>query len=167
MKKLKPISELSIISRKSKLLGKRVGLITGCFDVLHAGHIDLFTFATKKCDLLIVGLDNDQSIRLSKGKDRPINNFKHRAVILNELNSIDYIFEIKDVFRFHNKNSENIHDKIMLAIRPDFIFTNPQADTFWNEKKKRAIRHGVRLIIRNKRRLNSSSNIVKVIEANL
>ncbi len=59
MGKIVPLSKIPAIVKKCQSGGGRVGLITGCFDVLHIGHIKLFKWAKKRVDLLIVGLDSD------------------------------------------------------------------------------------------------------------
>lgn len=163
MQKLKSISELAEISKNGRSLGMKVGLITGCFDILHAGHIDLFKFGKRYSDILIVGLDNDKSIKQSKGLKRPINRLRHRALVLDEVSSIDYIFEIKQTFKFEDKYSDEVHSGIVKKIKPDFIFTNPQADSLWKKKQKRAIDNNIKLFLRKTKRLNSSSNIIKLL----
>ena len=101
--KIKSLKELSQIVKKLKMGGKKIGLITGCFDILHIGHIDLFKFAKNHVDFLIVGLDNDESIKLTKGKDRPLHNIKQRSELIAELNSVDFIFKIGEVFNFSSE----------------------------------------------------------------
>ena len=49
-----------------------VGLVTGCFDILHQGHMNLFYQARKRCDRLIVAIETDERVRRTKGKRRPI-----------------------------------------------------------------------------------------------
>ena len=77
-KKIKTLAQVAKVSSHDRKIGKTVGLITGCFDVIHAGHVDLFRFAKKHCDLVIVGLDSDETIKLNKGPNRPIHNIAQR-----------------------------------------------------------------------------------------
>jgi len=79
MTKVKSLDEIAKITGGFKRNGKAVGLITGCFDILHIGHIQLFRFARKHVDIVIVGLDNDESIKRTKGENRPVNTFKRRS----------------------------------------------------------------------------------------
>jgi D-glycero-beta-D-manno-heptose 1-phosphate adenylyltransferase len=65
--------------------------VNGSFDVLHAGHIELFKYARSVGDRLVVGTDSDERIRELKGPTRPINKQKHR---LSMLNAIKYIDEV-------------------------------------------------------------------------
>ena len=87
------ISRERIISiRKAlKVLDKKVVFTNGCFDILHAGHVDYLAKAKEKGDILIVGLNSDASVRRIKGKKRPIINERERAFLLYNLKSVDYV----------------------------------------------------------------------------
>lgn len=71
--------------------GKRVVFANGCFDLLHAGHVDFLSSARTRGDLLIVAVNGDKSIRRLKGAGRPINALQDRLKVLNELACIDYL----------------------------------------------------------------------------
>ena len=77
--------------RRHKCSGKRIVFTNGCFDILHAGHIDYLSRAKRLGDFLVVGLNSDRSVRKLKGRGRPINSEKDRAAILNALEAVDYI----------------------------------------------------------------------------
>ena len=70
---------------------ERVGIVNGCFDVLHVGHIAMFEFAKKHCDFLYVLIDCDEMVRRSKGEDRPINCSKDRKKMLEALYLVDQV----------------------------------------------------------------------------
>jgi D-beta-D-heptose 7-phosphate kinase/D-beta-D-heptose 1-phosphate adenosyltransferase len=70
---------------------KRIVFTNGCFDVLHSGHVRYLKGAKKRGDVLIVGLNNDESIKRLKGLSRPINTLKNRIAVLSELSCIDHI----------------------------------------------------------------------------
>ncbi len=70
---------------------KKIVFTNGCFDIIHHAHIKLLKFAKSKGDLLIVGINSDESIKKIKGKNRPINDVNARVMLLNELDFIDYI----------------------------------------------------------------------------
>lgn len=78
MNKEKTLSQVVKIVTAAKRARKKVGLITGCFDVIHVGHVELFQFAKKYCDVVVVGLDSDETIKLNKGPDRPIHTISQR-----------------------------------------------------------------------------------------
>lgn len=161
MSKLKSISSLvEIISRDNN---QTIGLITGCFDVIHTGHIDLFRYAKKHVDILIVGLDNDMSIRISKGTDRPVNKFKDRAKLLEELSLVDHIFKVNQIFKFGDKNSVIAYSNIIKKIKPNIIFTNQHADKFWKLKSVLAKKNGMKLMLDKQKKINSSSNIIRLL----
>ncbi len=63
----------------------------GCFDILHAGHVQFLREARRQGDLLVVGLNSDASIRRIKGENRPVNHEADRVMVLSELESVDYI----------------------------------------------------------------------------
>jgi len=77
----------------------KIGVTTGCFDVFHSGHLESLKFAKENCDLFIVLLNSDESIKKLKGESRPINSLQHRKNLLMQLNFIDLIvvFDTKDV----------------------------------------------------------------------
>jgi D-beta-D-heptose 7-phosphate kinase/D-beta-D-heptose 1-phosphate adenosyltransferase len=91
--------------------GRRIVFTNGCFDILHAGHVAYLREARKQGDLLVVGLNSDDSIRSIKGPDRPVNHQDDRLLVLSELQSVDYLV----VF------GEDTPIKLIEAIRPDVL----------------------------------------------
>ena len=85
------ISELIEIRKELKQTGKKVVFTNGCFDIIHAGHVDYLSKAKDCGDILIVGLNSDSSIREIKGIDRPIVNENERAYILAQLKPVDFV----------------------------------------------------------------------------
>jgi len=63
----------------------------GCFDVLHAGHVEYLAWARAQGDALIVGLNSDASVRALKGENRPLVPFEERARTLVALRSVDVV----------------------------------------------------------------------------
>ena len=63
----------------------------GCFDLLHPGHVDYLTKARALGDVLVVGLNSDQSIKSIKGNDRPIHNQDFRLIMLQALKPVDAV----------------------------------------------------------------------------
>jgi D-beta-D-heptose 7-phosphate kinase/D-beta-D-heptose 1-phosphate adenosyltransferase len=91
--------------------GLRVGFTNGCFDVLHAGHIAYLTQARSWCDRLIVGLNTDDSIRASKGPDRPVNGLEARARVLSALAAVNLVTPFE----------EETPLELIRAARPDLL----------------------------------------------
>ena len=144
-----------------------MALITGCFDIVHLGHLQLFEFAKSKSDFVIVGLDNDESIKLTKGMDRPLNKIQSRIEFLSKLTDIDYLFEIGETFLFGSKESLLYLDNMTIMISPNYLVTNPIADSFWKEKQTRAERICAKLLMNNVPRYSSSSEVIRKIESEL
>ena len=71
--------------------GTRITFTNGCFDILHAGHVCFLRQAREHSDLLVIGLNSDDSIRRIKGNSRPVNQQEDRVMVLSELESVDYI----------------------------------------------------------------------------
>jgi len=68
----------------------------GCFDILHAGHVDYLQKARQLGDALLVGLNNDESVRKLKGDSRPIVDEKARAMVLAALEAVDAVVHFKE-----------------------------------------------------------------------
>lgn len=91
-------NETEKINQLSK--NQNIVFTNGCFDIIHSGHVKLLQFAKKQGDILILGLNSDQSIKNIKGENRPINDINERCDLLLNLNIIDYIiiFESNNPF---------------------------------------------------------------------
>ncbi|HEY2584496.1 MAG TPA: D-glycero-beta-D-manno-heptose 1-phosphate adenylyltransferase [Tepidisphaeraceae bacterium] len=76
--------------------GKRIVFTNGCFDLVHLGHVKYFQFAKSQGDLLVVGVNTDDSIQRLKGPKRPIVAEQDRLGVLEELESIDYLIRFGD-----------------------------------------------------------------------
>jgi rfaE bifunctional protein nucleotidyltransferase chain/domain len=71
--------------------GKRIVFTNGCFDILHRGHVTYLAEAKKLGDLLVIGLNSDESVKRLKGPQRPINNENDRQYVLSQLKSVDFV----------------------------------------------------------------------------
>jgi rfaE bifunctional protein nucleotidyltransferase chain/domain len=71
--------------------GKRIVFTNGCFDILHPGHIHCLKLAAGEGDVLVVGVNDDESVRGLKGPDRPILPQDQRAELLSALFFVDYV----------------------------------------------------------------------------
>lgn len=88
-------SGLSIIDRK-RANGKKVVFTNGCFDILHIGHITYLQEAKKLGDILIVGINSDDSVKHLKGENRPINKLRDRMEMLAALDFVDYVVAFEE-----------------------------------------------------------------------
>lgn len=75
---------------------RKVVFTNGCFDIIHAGHVRYLTEAKKLGDILLIGLNSDESVRKLKGETRPVNTITDRAEVLFGLKPVDYIIEFKE-----------------------------------------------------------------------
>ena len=90
---------------------KKIIFTNGCFDLLHQGHKDLISLSSSFGDVLVVGLNSDESVRRLKGKDRPIQNVVDRKSALLATGYVD------KVYTFENDTPL----KLILLVRPDVI----------------------------------------------
>lgn len=105
---LKP-KELKKIIDKLKKENKVIVFTNGCFDILHIGHVKYLKEAKKLGDILIVGINSDDSVKILKGKTHPIVPEKERAEILDSLKCVDYVIIFNEI------NPENL----ISQLRPD------------------------------------------------
>jgi D-beta-D-heptose 7-phosphate kinase/D-beta-D-heptose 1-phosphate adenosyltransferase len=80
-----------LVARLGRPRGERVVFTNGCFDVLHRGHVEYLESARRLGDLLVVGLNTDDSVRRLKGPTRPVNPEDDRAYVLAGLAAVDYV----------------------------------------------------------------------------
>ncbi|MCL4548064.1 MAG: D-glycero-beta-D-manno-heptose 1-phosphate adenylyltransferase [Bacteroidetes bacterium] len=80
------------IRKELKKQNKKVVFTNGCFDILHAGHVDYIAKAKEKGDVLIVAVNSDSSTKRIKGPTRPIVPQNERAFIISSLKPVDYVF---------------------------------------------------------------------------
>jgi rfaE bifunctional protein nucleotidyltransferase chain/domain len=91
MEKLLTNSEIAGKASRLKKDGKRIVFTNGCFDILHAGHVRYLAAARAEGDILVVGLNSDESVRLIKGEKRPVVPQIQRAEVLSGLSCVDYV----------------------------------------------------------------------------
>jgi len=103
--------QLEEIIHKLKNSDKKIVFTNGCFDILHYGHVDYLETARSFGDVLIVGINSDDSVKKLKGPTRPINKEYFRASIISSLKAVDYVV----IF-----NEETPYNLIKL-IKPDTL----------------------------------------------
>ena len=82
---------LADLVARHRAAGRSVAFTNGCFDVLHAGHVAHLREARALADVLVVGLNSDDSVRRLKGPDRPVNGVDDRAAVLAGLVGVDHL----------------------------------------------------------------------------
>ncbi len=85
------LAELTKLSQRWRAEGRRIVATNGCFDLLHVGHVRYLTAAASLGDLLVVGVNGDDSVRELKGEGRPLNRAADRAEVLSALAAVDCV----------------------------------------------------------------------------
>ena len=86
-----------ILSIRKKIKNKKIVFTNGCFDILHSGHVKYLEQAKGLGDILIIGINSDDSVRKLKGDSRPINTLNDRAYVLSGLTIVDYIIAFDEL----------------------------------------------------------------------
>jgi len=90
---------------------KKIVFTNGCFDIIHAGHVKYLNIAKSYGDILVVGLNSDDSIKRIKGEKRPIVSQEQRAYVLSQLKPVDMVV----IF------DEDTPYNLIKAIKPDIL----------------------------------------------
>ena len=87
------LSEAELVEAvaRDRAAGRRIALANGCFDLLHVGHIRYLESAAREADVLIVAVNDDDSVRTLKGAGRPILRAGDRAELVAALRCVDYV----------------------------------------------------------------------------
>jgi rfaE bifunctional protein nucleotidyltransferase chain/domain len=94
---------------RDRASGKSIAFANGCFDVLHVGHIRYLQDAAKEADVLVVGINGDESVRGLKGEGRPVMDERERAEIIAAIRGVGY------VTIFH----ESSPSRLIAELKPD------------------------------------------------
>jgi len=105
------LEEIILRFGREKRNGKRVVFTNGCFDLLHPGHIESLETARALGDLLIVGLNSDESVRTLKGPGRPVIPAEERAEILASLECVDAVLIFEEL----------TPQRVIAALLPDVL----------------------------------------------
>jgi D-beta-D-heptose 7-phosphate kinase/D-beta-D-heptose 1-phosphate adenosyltransferase len=90
-KKILERSALLLLRQELSNQGQKVVFTNGCFDLFHAGHAATFAFAKSQGDVLVVGINSDDSMKRLKGPKRPMIHQNHRATMIAALAAVDYV----------------------------------------------------------------------------
>jgi len=101
--------ELAVRVREERAAGHTIAFANGCFDILHVGHVRYLESAAREADVLVVALNDDDSVRQLKGDGRPILPAADRAELVAALRCVDYVVMF----------SETTVGPLLTALRPD------------------------------------------------
>jgi rfaE bifunctional protein nucleotidyltransferase chain/domain len=102
--------ELAKVVADERSRGKSIAFANGVFDVLHVGHVRYLQGAAAVADVLVVGVNGDDSVRALKGEGRPVMNERERAELISALRGVAY------VTIFHEKSPS----RLLSVLKPDF-----------------------------------------------
>jgi D-beta-D-heptose 7-phosphate kinase/D-beta-D-heptose 1-phosphate adenosyltransferase len=88
---IKSFEDIKALVKRSRKNGKKIVFTNGCFDILHVGHVKYLQIAKSFGDILIVGLNSDESVSRLKGPTRPVNIAEDRAYLLAALEAVDFV----------------------------------------------------------------------------
>lgn len=103
--------ELETIVGQIRGENQRIVFTNGCFDILHAGHVDYLEKAAKLGDVLILGINDDDSVKRLKGESRPIHSLSNRIKVMSALEAIDFVVAF----------SEDTPIELIKLINPDTL----------------------------------------------
>lgn len=133
--------------------GKKIGFTNGCFDLMHLGHLESFMRARAECDVLVVGVNSDASVRSYKGPNRPIQDEQTRAALVASLEYVDY------VVLFDETTAEPLAD----LVHPDVIAKEGYSIDKWPEARK-VIAYGGRAVTLPRTEGYSTSDLIAKIK---
>ncbi|MEJ5378227.1 MAG: D-glycero-beta-D-manno-heptose 1-phosphate adenylyltransferase [bacterium] len=94
--KILDLTEALEMVERAKAQGKRIVFTNGCFDILHAGHVEYLQKAREMGDLLAVGINSDSSVRNLKGPGRPVFGLEERCLVLAALACVDMVIPFEE-----------------------------------------------------------------------
>lgn len=117
---------------------QKIVLTTGCYDILHLGHIVHFHYSKSQGDVLVVSLGNDETVRLLKGPTRPINDQRFRARMIAALETVDYVVISEELGKMD-------HSRLVDILKPD-VYVVPATDSMLKEKQALVLAYGGQFI---------------------
>ena len=154
--KLRSLADISVIIRTAKETGRVVVFANGCFDLLHAGHIRYLEGARAEGDILVVGVNSDNSVRKLKGDDRPLMPESERAEILSALECVDHVI----IF------SDPTVDRILSELRPDVHAKGTDYTEETVPERETVLAYGGRIAIVGDPKDHSTRDYLKAIRNN-
>lgn len=142
------VSDLSMLY--DKLREQTVVLATGCFDLLHIGHLYFLSEARKQADVLVVGINSDNSVRTIKGANRPIIKQEDRLAVVAALRFVDWAFVFDDV----------VAEECILLLKPDVFAIGEESVANYPGELAAAQNVGARLHVVNRIPEASSTAVI-------
>lgn len=103
--------QLERVIAEAKDHGQKVVFTNGCFDILHAGHVEYLAEAKQQGDKLVVAINDDEGVKRLKGEGRPINHLERRMTMLAGLEAVDWVVSF----------SEDTPENLLQLVKPDVL----------------------------------------------
>jgi rfaE bifunctional protein nucleotidyltransferase chain/domain len=106
--------------KRAKATGHKVVLAQGVFDVLHIGHTKFLQESKAAGDLLFVGLESDESVKMNKASTRPLNPIEERLQLVAALGCTDFVFGFEDAIPYGTSATPR-HKERLKKLQPDAL----------------------------------------------
>lgn len=152
---MKVVTEDQLDALVKRYRSQHVAIVftNGCFDILHAGHVRYLIAAKQLGDILIVGLNSDESVRALKGPTRPVNSQDDRAEVIAGLEAVDHVVIFSDATA----------ERLVEFIKPDIYVKGGDYTVDKLPEARIAAAYGGKTVLIPEVPGRSSSNIIKKI----
>jgi len=141
--KIKSYRKIGEITEKLHKQGKRIVMVSGCYDIVHLGHVRFLFDAKKLGDVLIVSVGSDKVVRQLKGPERPVMDERYRASMIASLIPVDYVVIDEEPLQMpHRINFE----KLLSILKPACFAVN-NTDRSIEIKKALVATYGTKLAV--------------------
>lgn len=127
-RKIITYTQSASLRKRLRKRDEKIVLTTGCYDILHLGHVVHFSYCRSKGNILVVSVGNDDTVRSLKGTDRPINPQTLRARMVAALECVDYVVISEEFGKMD-------HSRLVEILRPD-VYVVPSTDSMLEEKRR-------------------------------
>lgn len=140
MAKIVTYDEIAVIASRFKKIGWNVMLKTGCFNIVHIGHIKMLKKIADKTDLLIVGVGSNNTLR--KLKKEYVFDEKYRAEVIASLNMVHYVVILDEEW-----DGVSDHNKLLQIVQPTLYHLSDEDTVHVRERKKIVESMGIKVIM--------------------
>ncbi len=145
-------------------LKRKIIFAHGVFDLLHRGHVTLLAEAKQLEGILVVGVENDDNVKILKGLDRPIHSAEARLFVLSHLEPIDYLFLIPAYKK--NEEMNDFYTDIYRKIQADILATCLEAGRYGVLKKAHAEEVGIQFVNIQSLYDRSTTKVIELLKKN-
>ena len=136
--------------------GEKLVMTNGCFDILHAGHVEYLQKASELGDRLIVAVNSDESVKVLKGESRPVNGLENRMAVLAGLQSVDWVVPF----------SEETPERIISNVLPNILVKGGDYTVEEIAGGRQVQENGGDVVILSFKEGCSTTNVINAIKAN-